>query len=339
VSEQVFALRALGSYHLGGSVVRLAGKPAVELSPVPGSPRITVDPNGSFLVGQMYVQYARLVSARSPFPLLLWHGGGLTGACWESTPDARAGWQSFFLAAGLDVLVCDAVERGRAGWARFPDFFPGEPFFMPQQSAWTLYRVGRPDGFAEDPVQRRGFPKGRFPLGAFDEFTRQIVPRWSGNDALIQAAYDALIAREGPCLLLAHSQGAGFAVRAALRAPDRIKALVLVEPGGAPEMTAGDLDALAAIPMFALWGDNVDAVPFWTAARQKSMAIIAEVRRRGGDATAIDLPAEGVHGNSHLLMMDTNSDEIAERVQQWLSSRGLLAASVIASPAAPPCRP
>ncbi|PSL86002.1 esterase [Variovorax sp. WS11] len=306
---------------------------------MPGSPRIALDPNGSFQVGQMYVQHARLVSPRSPFPLLLWHGGGLTGACWESTPDARAGWQAFFLAAGLDVLVCDAVERGRAGWACFPDLYPAEPFFMPQHSAWTLYRVGMRDGFVEDPAQRRGFPGGLFPVAAFDDFTRQIVPRWSCNDALIQAAYDALIAREGPCLLFAHSQGAGFAIRAALKAPGMIKALVLVEPGGAPEMAAGDFDALTGFPMLALWGDNVDAVPFWTAAKQMSLAIITNVRRRGGDATALDLPAVGVHGNSHLLMMDTNSDDIAARIQQWLVSRGLLMAPVTAPPEAPPCRP
>ncbi len=35
-------------------------------------------------------------------------------------------------------------------------------------------------------------------------------------------------------------------------------------------------------------------------------------------------PAEGIRGNSHMLMMDRNSDEIAARIQQWLRARNLM---------------
>jgi hypothetical protein len=38
----------------------------------------------------------------------------------------------------------------------------------------------------------------------------------------------------------------------------------------------------------------------------------------------LDLPSAGVHGNSHMLMMDRNSDEIAGQLQNWFTMRGLL---------------
>ena len=34
----------------------------------------------------------------------------------------------------------------------------------------------------------------------------------------------------------------------------------------------------------------------------------------------LDLPAEGIAGNSHMLMMDTNSDEIAARILEWVEA-------------------
>lgn len=41
------------------------------------------------------------------------------------------------------------------------------------------------------------------------------------------------------------------------------------------------------------------------------------------DVTWVDLPEAGVHGNSHALMADDNSDEIAAIVLQWLAERHL----------------
>lgn len=186
-------LRAMGGYHLGGGRVTLSGLPLRSFPPVRGAPPVTVDPNGTYIAGQMYVQFAHLVAPRWRLPLSLWHGGGLTGAVWEGTPDGRPGWQTAFLAGGFDVLLCDAVERGRAGWARFPDIFPPEPVFLPQHAVWELYRIGDAEGFATEAAERRGFPGSRFPVDHFDAFTRQLVPRWPGNEPLIEAAYHRFV--------------------------------------------------------------------------------------------------------------------------------------------------
>jgi hypothetical protein len=34
---------------------------------------------------------------------LLWHGGGLTGVTYETTPDGRDGWLNMFVRSGWDV--------------------------------------------------------------------------------------------------------------------------------------------------------------------------------------------------------------------------------------------
>ena len=46
-------------------------------------------------------------------------------------------------------------------------------------------------------------------------------------------------------------------------------------------------------------------------------------RQQGTDVTRIDLPKIGARGNSHMLMMDTNSDQIAAMIQKWMVDKGL----------------
>jgi hypothetical protein len=38
----------------------------------------------------------------------------------------------------------------------------------------------------------------------------------------------------------------------------------------------------------------------------------------------MDLPAMGIAGNSHMLMMDTNSNLVASLIQEWLAGKGLM---------------
>jgi pimeloyl-ACP methyl ester carboxylesterase len=244
---------------------------------------------------------------------LFWHGGGMTGVCWETKPDGAPGWQNFFLRAGYDVYLCDAVERGRAGWSRYPEIFPDQPFFMPYEGGWHLYRIGPVAGY----LARQGYDGGQFPVEVFDDFMCQIVPRWSCNNVMISGAYDELLRRVGPSVIVAHSQGGDFAIRAALRNPDLVRALVLIEPGGAP--AEEDYAALADMPILVLWGDFIEDVPFWNGIRPLIDSACEAIAAAGGNVTVIDLPSIGVGGNSHLIMMDRNSDQVAGMVENWLN--------------------
>ncbi len=220
-----YLVKEVGSFHVGGHTETLNGLPSKEIVFSPGAPPIKVDPNGEFEVEQMYVQFVKLAQPKSKLPLLLWHGGGLSGVTWETKPDGKPGWQQFFLNAGYDVYVSDAVERGRASWARYPEIFKSEPFFRPKKEAWELFRIGPS---YEVGGKREAFEGEQFPIEAFDQFAKQGIPRWSTNDAATQKAYDALVQKVCPCIIVVHSQGGNFGFTAALNAPDKVKALMHV---------------------------------------------------------------------------------------------------------------
>jgi hypothetical protein len=108
-------LRDMGSFHVGGRVVEISGKPMKEVVFSAAGVPAKIDPNGLYQVEQMYVQYFLPQHRKGKYPLLMWHGGGLTGVTYESTPDGREGWLNLFIRKGWDVYNSDAVERGRSG--------------------------------------------------------------------------------------------------------------------------------------------------------------------------------------------------------------------------------
>src|SRR5437660_8259055 len=85
-------LRGMGSFHVGGRVVEISGKPVREVVFSAGGVPAKIDPNGFYQVEQMYVQYFLPQNRKGKYPLLMWHGGGLTGVTYETTPDGREGW-------------------------------------------------------------------------------------------------------------------------------------------------------------------------------------------------------------------------------------------------------
>lgn len=315
-----YLVREIGSFHVGGRTETLSGLPARDVVFSPGAPSRRVDPNGEFEVEQMYVQYVKLAQPRAKLPILLWHGGGLTGVTWETKPDGKPGWQHFFLQNGYDTYVSDAVERGRASWARYPEIFKTEPLFRTKKEAWELFRIGptyEPGG------QRVAYEGHQFPVEAFDQFMKQAVPRWTSTDAAIQRAYDAYVDKVCPCIVVVHSQGGNFGFTAALNAPDKIKALVAVEPSGSPDPAKVDLAKLKGVPHLILWGDYIDQNEAWQGYRKAPTRYREALVAAGVKADVMDLPAMGVKGNSHMLMMDRNSDDIARRVHDWLGQQGL----------------
>ena len=124
-------IKEMGSFHIGGRLHEGSGQPVKEITFTPGGVPAKVDPNGTYQVEQMYVQYFVPANGRGTLPLLMWHGGGLTGVTYETTPDGRPGWLNYFIRQGWTVYNSDAVERGRSGWAMYPDVFAGEPVFHP----------------------------------------------------------------------------------------------------------------------------------------------------------------------------------------------------------------
>jgi pimeloyl-ACP methyl ester carboxylesterase len=316
-----YMVKEVGSFHVGGRTAALSGMPTKDVVFSPGAPPIKVDPNGEFAVEQMYVQFVKLAQPKAKVPILLWHGGGLTGVTWETKPDGKPGWQQFFLNAGYDVYVSDAVERGRASWARYPEIFKSGPMFRTKKEAWELFRIGPS---YEIGGARVAFEGQLFPIEAFDQFAKQGVPRWVTNDAATQSAYDALVDKICPCIVVVHSQGGSFGFNAALAAPGKIKALVAIEPSGAPDPSKVDLGKLKGVPHLIVWGDFRDKVAVWQRIQVPPTKYREALVAAGGKADVFDLPVMGVKGNTHMMMMDRNSDEVAKLVHDWIVKQGLV---------------
>lgn len=319
------AVKEIGSFHIGGRVFTLRGMPGRIPTKTFDDKSRAMDANGEIMAGQMYVHYVRLAEPSSRHPLLLWHGSGMCGANWETTPDGRPGWQMFFLRAGFDVLVSDAVERGRSGWAPWPEVYSGAPLFRTGRQAWEQhFRFGPQGSWHPDPARRMRHPGLRFPIEHMEGLMSQFVPRWTCNDERTQAAYDLLVATQyDRAIVLTHSQGGHFGLRVALRAPAKVAAVISLEPLDAPDPRAHDPRAFRHIPHLFVWGDHFAQHDIWAESMLSARRWHEALLDAGVDSTWVELPELGIHGNSHALMADDNSDQIASLVLEWLDQREL----------------
>lgn len=189
--------------------------------------------DGQVMVGQMFVQYQIPVDRRHSRPIVMIHGGGQTGTNFLGTPDGREGWATHFLRQGYAVYVVDQPARGRSGFftevygatrrpntnamsERFTD--PQSRQFYPQAKLHTQW-PGK--GAAGDPV--------------FDQFFASQVEDISDVTVIEQlnrAAGAALLDRIGPSILLTHSQSGPIGWGLADDRPDKVKAIVAIEPNG-----------------------------------------------------------------------------------------------------------
>jgi len=316
-SKEPIALRDMGSFHIGGRVIEVSGQPIKEIVFTPGGVPAKMDPNGKYQVEQMYVQYFLPQNRKGKMPILLWHGGGLSGVTYETKPDGGDGWLSYFVRKGWDTYLSDAMERGRSGWS--PGF--GEPVVLPLGDPWERFRIGPAGSWNDDKAKRTTYPGAQFPAEAYEQFMKQGVPRWLSTDEPIMAGYLALVDKVCPCVVLVHSQSGPFGFKALAARPDKIKALVAIEPAA-----GGDRDKVAAIkstPVMIVYGDNAKDHPRWSKIRQGGVDYAGALKAAGGSVDVVDLPDVGIKGNSHMMMMDKNSDQIADLIQKWLAGKGL----------------
>lgn len=300
-----------GSFYAGGRRLVVEGRPTRTIS-FTDTASMTYDPNGLYHIEQAYVQYFVPEQPNGGLPVVFLHGGGMTGAMWEQTPDGRAGWAQHFVKAGFTVNVVDNVERGRAGWTPFEDVWPGPPIVRNTQEAWGLFRIGAAECFP----QRQPFAGQRFPVDCLDELAMGAVPRWLSNNPAAIQAFGAVLDRVGPCAVVSHSHGGYIALQAASTRPDIVQAMVLLEPSG---FLSGDaLRAMDGTEFLFVYGDNLDATPLWCDLMREAAAFRHELERAGARVDWWEMARRGVRGNSHLLMMDDNSDAIAGDIAAWL---------------------
>lgn len=306
-----------GSFFVNGKTV-VSAFPNGTGTPTPG--KITVD--------QMYVQYQiPQVRARRAFPVIMVHGSAHTGKTYEETPDGREGWQTYFLRKGIPVYVVDHAGRARSGFDPTPGNqarLDGSPQRIPRfqkftdENAWLAFRIGAVSFIPHATTQ--------FPVEAFSQYSAQLVPNTetslNGEGANTVDALAALVDRIGPAILMVHSQSGGYGLSVAIGRPALVKAVVSVEPRSCAVSDSDIRSVFTRLPLLTVFGDFIEGSPAdWAKIMAECIETVNRITAAGGSAQNIHLPDVGVIGNSHMMMMDKNNLEIADRILQWLDAK------------------
>lgn len=191
--------------------------------------------DGQIMVGQMYVQYEIPAKRTHPYPIVMIHGGGQTGAGFWQTPDGREGWAIYFLRHGYAVYVVDQVGRGRSGF--FTDVY-GKTRRPHTRAMMQRFSVPEDSHLYPQAHLHTQWPgKGKPGDPVFDQFfASQVedIADVSRIETLNRAAGAALLDKIGPAIVLVHSQSGPIAWGMANDRPRQIRMLIAVEPSGPP---------------------------------------------------------------------------------------------------------
>ncbi len=186
-------------------------------------------------VGQMYVEYQIPADQRHPYPIVLIHGGGQTGAGWWTTSDGRPGWAQYFLARGYAVYVVDQVARGRSPYS--PEVY-GAMSAQPLGYVVQKFTAQEKEKLWPQAALHTQWPGTGEPGDpAFDQYWASNIPGMENRVMQAQMNIDALAAlldKIGPSIILVHSQSGAYAWPLAQMRPALVKAIVAAEPSGPP---------------------------------------------------------------------------------------------------------
>jgi hypothetical protein len=308
-------IKEQGSFFVGGEHKTIGG---------PNPPATS----GEITVNQMYVQYQIPMKGNQHVPVVMVHGCCLSSKTWETTPDGRIGWSEYFVRKDRSVYLADQVSRARSGFdasafndaklGKLPlDKMPGM-LNATHQTGWTVFRFG--------PKFGEVFPDEQFPMQAVDEFYKQMIPDLNSTLGPVPRAtwqqMAALGVKLNGAVLMGHSESGFFPEQAALINPKGIRGNISIEMPCVTNFSAEQLGTLAKIPTLIMFGDHLGDVTGGPANWAQSFAtcneFVAQLKNAGGDAVMMHLPAMGIKGNSHMLMQDRNSDQLADLVISWI---------------------
>jgi hypothetical protein len=91
-----------------------------------------------------------------------------------------------------------------------------------------------------------------------------------------------------------------------------------IEPAGFAIPAGQSAATLAGVPILTVFGDNLQFSTQGTGWRNSAQATVDLVKTAGGDGTVFVLPEHGIAGNTHMMMMDSNNEQIADIVEDWI---------------------
>ena len=67
----------------------------------------------------------------------------------------------------------------------------------------------------------------------------------------------------------------------------------------------------------------LDKVPVWAKLVVNPTKWGQAIAAAGGKVDTFELPRMGIKGNTHMMMMDRNSDDVAKLINDWIEKQGL----------------
>lgn len=305
-----------------------------------------------------YAQYYIPPKPRK-YPLIMWHGMGQSGKCFESTPDGRDGFQMIFAQRDWSVYIIDQARWGRAGRTQAKPADPPPEILTKEHAVWNMFRLG----VWTPPGKASFFPGIQFPQEqyAIDQLFRQEIPEGGGSPwtydyrVFMGKTMAKLFEATDGGILITHSNSGQYGWHTAIEAPDLVKAIVAFEPGafvfpegeapppipdgGDPQnifaneplmVSQNEFAKIVKVPILIIMGDNIPTEPsevfeldFWRMCNIRTGQFVEAVNRHGGDVRLVYLPKIGIKGNTHFAFSDLNNIQIANLVESYLREKRL----------------
>ncbi len=274
---------------------------------------------GNFYVGrppyQMYVEYFRPPAPQHDVPIVLFHGGANTGACYLSTPDGRKGWAPYLVEQGWATYVVDWPGHGRSGFPQ--DFAAMSIRQVVAAGVALLERIGP----AVILTHSRSGPVGwrlaesapqhvAAVIGVAPGPPANLVPARAGDDPQTQPP-DRLIFPDRD--YLAYTRSSRFPHGAstefyAFIVPEGSRSLAERNNVDGLGLYVRGPEALAGVPVLVITGDQD--------ANHPREVDEATARYFGGDF--VWLADVGLIGHGHMLMLEHGNLEVADVFLGWL---------------------
>lgn len=280
--------------------------------------------DGTQYVGQSMVHRLGLENAHTPIVMV--PGMGLSAYIYTSTPDGRSGWTNDFAKEGFDTYAIDTNNLAVSGLEIAP-FNTENP---PRLSTWGENKIWKTWGFGDKPNEP--YSDTQYPVDYIEQLYASFSPQISevntenkksgkgdkGADKTEVTNIISLLEETGPAVLMVHSMGGVTGVEVVKERPDLVKALVVIEPVGAPTDKELLKEKFIDIPFLAVYGDYIESRG--QAGRYEASKEAAKILNEiGGVGEVITMTDLGVKGNTHLMMQDKNSSDISKLIIDWLN--------------------
>jgi len=279
--------------------------------------------------------------AGGKLPVVMIHGGGHSGACYLLTADNRPGWAYRFAQAGYPVWLPDWPGCGRSGDLPFAEL-TGERVCAALGAVIAEAAAASPNGRI---VLMTHSMSGALGWKLIERNRAQIekvvavAPGPPGNiqplaNVVEETEDEVVVESFGMTRRLSRDRvyagGIEFVTHKLIgkstRFPDGVLEMYAGQVAGVPpgllmerqniggsQLKIADMSVFQDLPVLVFTGELDTDHP-----KDVDGAVVDWLTGAGAQAEFYWLPDHGVHGNGHMLMMEENSDELADMIIGWV---------------------